>query len=222
VKDSQKHPQSEASQSSIGLWGIQDAIADHQIKSDWVFRDVIHEVHRTVSRYEFLFKLELPPLVFGIGEIGRCTLGHFRRTHNDFGLQYEVKISQSHVLRNCNPDGWYRVLGTVLHECLHAWQLQHGKPGTPPYHNKQFQTKAADLGLIVDRRGVTTYQANSPFMEFIKSGCFNVPVLDTSIEELHPPKQKSRNYLWMCDCSKIRGCAGILATCNKCGKPFKR
>lgn len=212
------------SRQSSKTWLVNDAIADHQIKNrDWIYFPVIREVHRAVSLYQqFLFKQEkLPPLVFGIGRIGRCTLGHFMKTHNDYGLQYEVMLSESHVLQNSNEEGWYRILGTVLHECLHAWQLENGEPGVPPYHNKEFRDKAEEFGLVIDSRGYTEYLESSPFKDLIAKFEFKTP--DIEWEKSEPRKrQSSRNYLWTCNCSKIRGATTLQVFCEKCNTRFER
>tara|TARA_R110002110_G_scaffold257206_2_gene473143 strand:+ start:282 stop:992 length:711 start_codon:yes stop_codon:yes gene_type:complete len=38
-------------------------------------------------------------------------------------------------------------LSTLVHEMVHLWQHHHGKPGRPPYHNRQWAEKMKEIGL---------------------------------------------------------------------------
>ena len=126
-------------------------------------------------------------------------LGHFRPGHNGFGFKGEIAISRQHVLDNLLPTQWWKVLGTLLHELLHAWQQIHGKPGKHNYHNVAFREKARELGLIIDQKGVTEFEQPSRFFALLEEHGIKVPKIDLPSPPLKRPG-KSKLRLWMCGC----------------------
>jgi len=45
------------------------------------------------------------------------------------------------------------VLGTLVHEMVHLWQDHFGKPGRPPYHNREWAEKMKSVGLYPSSTG---------------------------------------------------------------------
>jgi len=45
------------------------------------------------------------------------------------------------------------VMGILVHEMVHQWQYEHGKPTRNGYHNRQWVEKAESLGLVVQGKG---------------------------------------------------------------------
>src|SRR5581483_10825801 len=121
-------------------------------------------------------------------------LGHFRYGHNGFALKGEIIINDRHLN---NRQGW-ETLGTLLHELIHAWQQAHGKPGRGNYHNQQFREKAARYGLIVDHRGYTDYEPDSPFTRLLAEHGVNVPPLEKPTAQPGRSACTSRLKKWSC------------------------
>jgi hypothetical protein len=66
-------------------------------------------------------------------------LGHYTpRTHN--GGRGEIVISHRHVRR----DGWPEAIHTLLHEMVHQWQDETGRPVD---HGPQFRAKCRAVGI---------------------------------------------------------------------------
>jgi predicted SprT family Zn-dependent metalloprotease len=60
----------------------------------------------------------------------------------------EIALNPSHFSR-----GTKDVLSTLVHEMVHKWQFQKGKPSYNGYHNKEWAKKMEDLGLIPSSTG---------------------------------------------------------------------
>lgn len=193
-------------------------LADHQRAEHWTHRVLLARLHEWAARFDDSFKLDVLPVSICVDTLGTKTLGHFRFGHNGFGLRHEIAINASYI-QNRSFAG---VLGTLLHELLHAWQQEHGTPSKPPHHNAEFRQKAETLGLLIDRRGVTTYAPDSVFIGLLK---------EQGIEcaGLHEPVQavsgKSKLAKWCCACEpafNVRVARqGFYAQCLRCGQVFR-
>lgn len=65
-------------------------------------------------------------------------LGHYRAPHeSDPG---EIVLARRHLVR----DGWDEILETLLHEMVHQWQYETGRPVD---HGAAFRRKARELGI---------------------------------------------------------------------------
>ena len=132
---------------------------------------------------------------------------------NGFGLHNEIAINSKHLQ---NREFW-RVLGTLLHELLHAWQHMHGHPSGWAHHNIEFRSKAKEYGLIVSRRGVTDYETG-PFTALLEEQGVHIP-------EIPEPPQCDRGSSklggWTCGCTNARvAVADFYAKCLRCGNLF--
>ncbi len=208
---------------------IYESLADHQQNESWDFRDVMQELHVWAQRFNFEFKLEIPEVTIGIKDLGRQYNGQFLEGHNSLGLRREIIIDRRHIEECLSQETWYEVLGTLLHEQLHAWQEEHGKSGKRNYHNKQFQRKAAELGLIISPQGYKQYEApdDSPFFSVLEKHGVCVPKLPEP-DRLNGQRARSGNSklkLWVCGCRppvKVRvGRAVFQARCLICGCDFE-
>ena len=207
---------------------IYESLADHQQSESWELRDVMQELHVWAQRFIFEFRLEIPDVTIGVEFLRRQWDGQFREGHNGFGLRREIIIDRGHVEECLREDKWYDALGTLLHEELHGWQEEHGKSGKHNYHNRQFQRKAAEFGLIVSPQGHHEYAArgNSPFFSLLEKYGVRVPQLPEPVRRRKTPG-RSKLKLWICGCQpkpvKVRvGRAHFRATCNDCGCDFVR
>jgi predicted SprT family Zn-dependent metalloprotease len=46
-----------------------------------------------------------------------------------------------------------QILSTLVHEMVHQWQQQHGKPSRTGYHNKEWARKMREVGLVPSDTG---------------------------------------------------------------------
>jgi hypothetical protein len=208
-------------------------LATHQRNESWRGRELLAEFQKWTERFNVHFKLDVPEIALCVDVLPVSVFGHYRVGHNGFGLKGEIAINEIYLITR---PAW-QVLGTVLHESLHAWQYVHGKPSKHDHHNLEFRRKAAELGLLIDRRGVTDYLLESPFMDLLKQHGVEVP---TEAEEEEASglgrgllvrriagrmtrlKGKSTLTKWSCGCTNVRcGKADFRARCLKCGNEFR-
>jgi len=57
------------------------------------------------------------------------------------GRATEIALNRGHVER----DGWAEVRDTLLHEMVHQWQVETGRP---PDHGSRFRAKAREVGIV--------------------------------------------------------------------------
>lgn len=193
-------------------------LAGHQRTEDWAGQLLMAELLRWAERFNFEFKLEVPEYALRVDRLHVRRYGHFRYGHNGFGLRGEVALNLLYMSGR-RPD--WQVLGTLLHELLHAWQQAHGKPAKGYYHNRQFRAKALEFGLIVDERGVTEYANDSPFQTLLRLHGVEIP----DFEETPPRARRagdSKLKKWCCGCTNVRvAVSDFQARCLKCGDLFR-
>jgi len=192
------------------------ALAQHQQNENWECRDLMRELQRWAEIFNIQFKLKIPAVSLCVDYLGTRRLGHYRYGHNGFGLRREIAINRRYL----DSSKFWQVLGILLHELLHAWQDSYGKPGRGNYHNVEFRNKAKQYGLIVDHRGVTHFEPDSPFMDLLREHSVRLPVLpQPQITRSGSSKLKK----WSCGCTNVRvAVADFQARCLKCGNLFVR
>lgn len=213
---------------------IYDDLARHQRSENWRGRELLARFQFWAERFNVHFKLDIPEIALCLDRLPVSVFGHFRVGHNGFGLKGEIAINDLYL--NSRP-AW-QILGTICHECLHAWQHAHGHPSPHDHHNLEFRRKAAGFGLLIDRRGVTDYLLDSPFMTLLAEHGVEVPNDAEAQESSHlaqgrvVPRMASNNtriqgkstlIKWSCGCQNVRcGRAEFHALCMKCGNQFVR
>lgn len=200
---------------------IYDELALFQLEDQWLLRDVLANLHFFKDRFVDEFKLNVTDVVISVDRISHWRLGQYRRGPNGLGLKGEITLSDRHVRDNHAPDRWWRVLGTLLHELLHAWQEAHGSPGRGNYHNTEFRNKSRRLGLLIATNGVTDYKPHSPFFAVIEKYGIHVPQLEQPV----PPERKpssAKLKLWTCGCPvRVRvAVSNFQDRCLVCGETF--
>ena len=197
------------------------ALAAHQVsQEDWEFHEILVKLQCWKDIFPRELQFPVPPVALCIGATRSNCYGYFRPGHNDFGFRREIKINRSPLLGRIQSGEFWRALGTLLHELLHAWQDTFGTPPKSNYHNKEFQTKAAQYGLIVDSRGVTDYAPDTPFFRVLEKYGVEVPKLPTPWLR---PAGRSKLKKWSCGCTNVRvAVAHFRALCLACGNEFKR
>ena len=205
---------------------IYDKLRNHQSSEEIPWHELREELNRMAGVMIEYFNLKVEEFVIGISRLRVNKLGQYRREYNDLGLRAEILISELHI-RNCVEAGdEWRIFGTLLHELDHAWQELHGKPGRPPYHNRQFQMKAAEQGLIINDKGHTQYDPGSPFFDLLeREGIEFPPVPEPKIFDSKKPG-KSTLAKWICNCDLPQlarvGKQEFLAVCPRCNTLFYR
>lgn len=198
------------------------ALTDHQLREEgWRYTGLIREVHRFRDIFDREFRLELPEVAFCIGRTRMNCYGYFRPGHNQFGFRQEILLNEPHVLDRIAAGEFWKVLGTVLHELLHAWQGRHGTPGRNNYHNAELRRKAAECGLAVDHRGVTEYQPDGAFVALLdRHGVSAVTLPDAP----RPQPTATKLKKWVCGCRPAYGVrvavAEFEAECLRCRRRF--
>jgi hypothetical protein len=174
------------------------------------------ELHRWIEIFVFEFKLEIPTVSLAVDRLGRRRLGHFRAC-NGFGLSREIVLDSGLVSNGPT----FELLGTLLHELLHAWQYVHSKPGK---HNREYQRKAADFGLHVNRKGQQQYYPSpTPFTVLLQQHGVSFPEIPSPKLENLPRLDSSKLRLWECVCGqKARVArADFAAICVRCNTQFQ-
>lgn len=199
---------------------IYDELKKHQVTEEsWDLRPTLEWLQQWSERFVSEFALMITQVSLCVECLPAHRLGHFRSGLNGFGLAAEVAINRTHLDKR---EPW-QVLGTLLHELLHAWQELHGKPGSWNYHNNEFREKARTLGLIIDTKGHTQYAPNSSFFAVLNKYGVETPEF--------PPVQyvlrgQSKQKKWSCQCEpKINvrvAVAHFYARCLWCGCVFKQ
>ncbi|NUM32943.1 MAG: SprT-like domain-containing protein [Candidatus Brocadiae bacterium] len=200
---------------------VYNTLQDHQKNETWELQSCFKVFLEWAEIYNSEFDLKIPEISLSVANLKRSCFGHFHPGHNGFGLRKEIAINRIYL----KDREFWTVLGTLLHELLHAWQEEYGKPGKANYHNKQFRRKAEGLGLIVDHRGVTEYEKNeekSPFLQVLKKYGVSVPNLPESTHKKERGFSKMKK--WECACPvKIRvAVSHFNAKCMNCGEIFKK
>jgi hypothetical protein len=203
---------------------VYGALADHQLaENSWRYGPVIQELHRWRVLFEDEFRLGLPEVAFCVGFTRLRCHGYFRPGHNWYGFTREILLNERHVLQCIEENEFWQVIGTELHELLHAWQDEHGTAGRNNYHNAQFRDKARRLGLVVDSRGCTDFDPEGPFCQLIQK----YGVADLAMPEgVRPYVAGSKLHKWVCGCHPQYGVRVAIedfdAWCGRCGEKFFR
>ena len=86
------------------------------------------------------------------------------------GGRHELALNPDHFVGRSDEE----ITSTLVHEMVHVWQQQHGKPASRGYHNKQWAVKMKEVGLQPSNTGGAggkeTGQQMSHYV--IPGGCF--------------------------------------------------
>lgn len=93
--------------------------------------------HRQFNARHFAGQLRAVPIRVSRRMRGR--LGQYSAA-TPHGVVAEIAIGRRHLRR----DGWEQALETLLHEMVHQWQAETGRPLG---HGPEFRLKCADLGI---------------------------------------------------------------------------
>jgi hypothetical protein len=201
---------------------VYPTLAAHQRDEEWHSRTLVTFLQEWAERFIAEFKLEIPQVVLGVQDLPKDRFAQFRYGHNAFGLIGEITFNSRHL--DGSRETW-EILGTLLHELLHGWQQAHGKPGKRNHHNAEFRDKGWELGLIIDRRGVTGYREESAFKTLLQERGVQAPQGQQLPTRPQLPS-KAKLKKWSCGCRppvNVRvAVAKFRARCLDCGCEFER
>ena len=92
-----------------------------------------------------LFRGELPGCLLNFSRRTK-TYGFFAPSRWERGrdVRHEISLNPA-TLKNRRPA---EVAGTLVHEMVHLWQQEHGKPSRVGYHNAEWAEKMEAVGLV--------------------------------------------------------------------------
>lgn len=99
---------------------------------------------------EKLFAGALPPVLLNFSRHAK-TLGFFAPERWEKGkeVKHEISLNPAY-LRSRKP---VDVASTLVHEMVHLWQQEHGKPSRAGYHNEEWASKMEAVGLTPSSTG---------------------------------------------------------------------
>jgi hypothetical protein len=193
---------------------------------NWAHKDLARELYRWVHIFNNAFFKEQPVAVDAISfENKRVTiLRYYVGDKIVLGIRESINLN-----RIISSRPFWDILSTLLHEMTHSWQANYGKPSNSWFHNKEFQIKLKDCGIVCDNKGCHI-GLRDPFVSLLKSRGipFNKgmePELDGTIKipPKNKPKGKSKLKKWTCGCTNVRvAVKEFEAKCRKCCQDFKR
>jgi DNA repair photolyase len=193
---------------------INTALRSHQLERS----EVLTKLHGYLPRLIKRFYGELPLPALSLNASPSHYLGWYCE-EDGLTLSHRININSLYPQRPLAD-----VLRTLTHELGHEWQYLYGKPGRPPYHNKQFQAKMLEIGIPSNSRG-GSLGMQEPFVSFLKELGVEAEILVFKQEkEVASPKSRTRLKPWACKCTRVWASVRVEmdATCGKCGRKFDR
>lgn len=180
-----------------------------------------------------LFGGALPPVLLNFSRHAKA-YGFFAPERWEKGkeVKHEISLNPSH-LRSRRP---IEVASTLVHEMVHLWQQENGKPSRAGYHNEEWASKMEGVGLIPSSTGepggARTGQKMTHYIE--KGGAFAVAfntmpkayTLPWSCEEpagTKKPKSEKNKVKYTCpECgANVWGKPELAILCVECDEKFE-
>ena len=194
---------------------VYESLRDHQQTTSEKLR-LLHTYLPLIAERFFGATLPLPTISCERDRITR--LGSYR-PQDGLALCHRININDQHMDRPLSE-----LLATLTHELGHQWQRLYGKPGRPPYHNKEFQARMLEIGIPCSSKG-HSLGVQGPFVSFLKElGVEAEAIPFKQVIEAPPARSGSRLKPWACRCTRVWASikVDVSATCCKCGSPFQR
>jgi predicted SprT family Zn-dependent metalloprotease len=135
-------------------------------------------LNRAYAHYNtHLFQDKLPHCVITLSNKGRRSYGYYVRgkfANNKDNTQLSDEICLNPV--HFETKDFQETMQTLVHEMVHLWQFNHGKPPSRAYHDKEFAAKMFEVGLQPTSDGTPTGATTGPHMLdiCIPDGLFDV------------------------------------------------
>lgn len=187
--------------------------------------------------YDFLnrqlFDAKLPSCLITMQRKGRAagyfSPERFESRGDNKHFTHEIALNPSYFNGKNDKD----ILSTLLHEMVHLWQQEFGKPSRRNYHNVEWANKMEEVGLIPsntgEEGGARTGQSMSDYID--KDGKFERIVdafleKDTKIEYQDRPtlklsgNKKKNKVKYTCPDCRLNawGKPGANLICGDCNK----
>lgn len=101
---------------------------------------------------EKLFDSELPTCLLILSRKNARICGHFSQNRwrgTDGETTHEINLNPVYLSMATDQD----ICQTLVHEMVHLWQFEFGKPSRSGYHNKQWANKMESIGLMPSNTG---------------------------------------------------------------------
>jgi hypothetical protein len=193
---------------------------------DWALNDLADELYWWVDFFNIVhFKDQPVPVPALSFERTRITsLGNYVIRKKSFGIPENINLNSAHL----NRPMW-DILATLLHEMTHRWQAIYGKPSKSWFHNKEFQLKMMNLGIVCNSKGCHS-GVGDPFVYLLKKHgiIFNFDSEAETNGIIKIPtraqlKGRSKLIKWSCGCANIRvAVKDFKAKCLTCGNDFEQ
>lgn len=191
--------------------------------TDWPLSNLAWQLYWWTDFFNIAFFKDqaVPVPVISFQRTKVTTLGHYVPGRNSLGLLENINVNTAHLNRPL-----WDILATLIHEMCHSWQKIYGKPSKSWFHNREFQTKMAEIGIVINNKGCHI-GVGDPFVFLLgKHGVeFSHNRDPGGIIKISPkakPKGKSKLKKWTCGCTNIRvGVKDLEAKCLKCGNMFE-
>lgn len=179
-----------------------------------------------------LFKGELPNIILSLSRAGSAHTGGFFAPSRWVGKNTETKalheISLSPETLRKEPK---TIVSILVHEMVHLWQHEYGKPSRSCYHNSEWADKMESIGLMPsdtgEKGGKRTGQQITHYI--IENGKFEKAYekMDKNLllpfEHVPLEQKKTKNktkYICVGCGAKVWGKEKLRIKCKDCGKEF--
>ena len=127
-----------------------------------------------------------------------------------------------------------QVVSTIVHEMVHQWQQEYGRPSRSGYHNKEWGNKMIEIGLYPSNTGkvggkktgqqVTHYVIAGGQFEIAFNAMpvnFHIP-FKIELKKVNNKKSPSTRdkIKYRCQCSNVWGKSGLNLLCQNCNSDF--
>lgn len=135
---------------------------------------------------------------------------------------FEINLSAEYLNRNIE-----NVLSSLLHECVHLWNMIHGRKDTSNgnrYHNQVFRKEAEERDLIISYDKSIGWSITTPSERLIQvikdNGLYenidHARITKDTQENTIRKKSSTRKYICTCCSTNIRATKNVNIICADC------
>lgn len=202
---------------------INEAIRRHEHEvTDWGFRDIAVRLNCLFDQLNVaFFGGRLPKAVIAVGPDLIVRYGYYRIGRDEIGAKDRIQLNSRHFGRSESD-----VAVTLLHEMLHLYQHQFGKPGRRARrHNREFVDLAEAVGIIAEIESGRTQAVTTALRVRLAALGFHEDCSMVDGTVAVPVRRPERKQMWVCDCrQRVWVPQGETAhiQCNICRAHFRR